>query len=272
MRILAALIITLLNAAAAAAAGPLEVEIAVGEGIVRATLYRPDGAGPFPAVVALHSCGGLAGPSGAIAKRYSDWGERLSEAGFVVLFPDSYATRGLSSQCDTRNRVVRTARERVVDAHATRLWLQHQDFVIGDRVSLLGWANGGAAALWAVRRGTAPARTDGRDFRSAVALYPGCRRLGETAWSARVPTLLLLGSADDWAPTAFCEQMVAGARGRSARARIIVYAGAHHDFDQPGLALAQLAYTADGSRRAHVGTDPAARTDAFRRVPEWLRR
>ncbi len=272
MHFLAALIIAMLGSATAAMAGPVEVDIPLGEGILRATLYRPDGAGPFPAVVALHSCGGLAGPSGAIAKRYSDWGERLSEAGFVVLFPDSYATRGQSSQCDTRNRVVRTARERVGDAHAARLWLQHQDFVIGDRVSLLGWANGGAAALWTVRRGPRPAKVDGREFRSAVALYPGCRRLGETAWSARVPTLLLLGSADDWAPSTYCEQMVAGARGRSARAAVVVYAGAHHDFDQPGLPVVQLAFTADGSRRAHVGTNPAARSDAFRRVPEWLKR
>ena len=56
-----------------------------------------------------------------------------------------------------------------------------------------------------------------------VALYPGCRELLKTAWSARVPTLILIGRADDQTPAAACEQMVAGARGRSARVVIRVY-------------------------------------------------
>ena len=69
--------------------------------------------------------------------------------------------------------------------------------------------------------------------------------------------------------------MVAGARGRSARASLIVYPGAYHEFDRPDYPvreLSGLAYTADGSGRAHVGTNPAARADALKRVPEWLMR
>jgi len=55
----------------------------------------------------------------------------------------------------------------------------------------------------------------------------------ETAWSARVPTLILIGSADDWTPAAACQQMVAGARGRrSAHVQIVVYPRAHHEFDR----------------------------------------
>jgi hypothetical protein len=34
--------------------------------------------------------------------------------------------------------------------------------------------------------------------------------------------------------------------------------------------LTGLAYTADGSGRAHIGTNAAARADALMRVPEWL--
>jgi hypothetical protein len=33
-----------------------------------------------------------------------------------------------------------------------------------------------------------------------------------------------------------------------------------------------LANTADGSGRAHIGTNAAARADALTRVPEWLAR
>jgi dienelactone hydrolase len=141
-------------------------------------------------------------------------------------------------------------------------------------VSLLGWQNGAVAALWAIRRrggtGDGPA-----DFRSAVALYPGCRRLGVTEWSARVPTLVLVGAADDWAPAKTCEHMVANARGRSAQTQIVVYPGAYAEFDHPNMPMRQLsnlAFSADGSGRAHSGTNPAARADAIKRVPEWLSR
>jgi dienelactone hydrolase len=274
MPLAAALIVATVGGTALAAITPEAIEIPLGESTLRAMLYRPSGPGPFRSVVALHDCNGLAGRTQPIARRYRDWGERLTAAGFVVLFPDSFGSRGVTSQCNVslRERKVGTARERVADANAARQWLQTQRFVEKNRVSLLGWANGGTAALWAIRPRIAK---QSPDFRSAVALFPGCRRLRDTAWSARVPTLILIGSADDWTPATACEQMVAGARGRTARATIIVYPGAHHDFDHPNLPLRQrsgLASSADGSGRVHVGTDPAARADAIRRVPEWLKR
>ena len=124
--------------------------------------------------------------------------------------------------------------------------------------------------------GRAPARKEAKpDFRSAVAFFPGCRRLRDTAWSARLPTLILIGAKDDWTPASACEQMVAGARGRSARAGIVVYPGAYHDFDHPNLPLQQrsgVAFASGGSGRVHVGTDAAARADAQKRVPEWISR
>lgn len=273
MRLMTALLVAALSGTAAAA-NPEPVDIASGDLTLHAVVYRPDGNGPFPAVVALHGCGGLTVTGGTVAPRYADWGERLAAEGFVVLFPDSYASRGLGSQCSVRDPVARSRRERVTDANAARRWLQSQDFVRRDRVSLVGWANGGIAALWTIGR-HAVLKRDGNDFRSAVAFYPGCRRLAESAWSARQPTLLLLAAADDWAAPGPCEQMVAGARGRSARVTVIVYSGAHHDFDHPNLPLADhsgLAFTADGSGRAHAGTDPVARADALKRVPAWLKR
>jgi dienelactone hydrolase len=223
-------------------------------------------------VVALHSCDGLLIRPGEVDSRYQDWGTRLTDAGLAVLFPDSFGSRGLASQCKVRERAVRSSRERVSDAGAARHWLQDQSWVIGDHVSLLGWAGGGIATLWAVR--PRAAQRDGMpDFRSAVAFYPGCRRLGDIAWSARVPTLVLIGKADDWTPAAACEQMVLGARNRSARATIVAYPGAQHEFDRadyPVRELTALAYSATGSGRAHVGTNAAARADALKRVPEWL--
>ena len=270
MRHASILILSLLLSAAAQAAAPESVEI---EGKLKGALYKPDGNGPFPAIVALHGCDGLLEKS-AIAPRYADWGERLAAGGFVVLFPDSFAARGIGAQCGAGQRSMRSGRERVIDAEAAKHYLQALPYVVADRVSLIGWAQGGVAALWTVRPGGV--KKDGKaDFRSAVAFYPGCRRLRDTAWSARLPTLILVGAKDDWSPASYCEQMVAGAKGRTARTSIVAYPGAFHEFDHPDLPLQQrsnVAIAAGPLARVHVGTDAAARADAIKRVPEWIAR
>ena len=262
---------------AGAAGNPEIVEIPRDENFkLKAVLYRPEGAGPFPAVIGLHNCTGLNNNAGVMGARYRDWGQRLVNDGFAVLFPDSNSSRGLGSQCAASQRSLRVDHERVADAVAARLWLQQQSWVAADRVSLLGWSSGAIAALWAVRARTQMLMQvqDGPDFRSAVALYPGCRRLSNAAWSARVPTLILIGRADDQASAAVCQQMVTGTRGRSARVAIQVYPGAYHDFDHPNRPLqvrAGLPFSVDGTGNAHTGTHPSARADALKRVPDWFR-
>jgi dienelactone hydrolase len=271
--LLAAILFAMLAGAAALAAGPETVELREGDLTLKGVLFRPDGNGPFPAVIAMHNCAGLMNPSGAMRTRYRDWAQQLVKMGFVVLFPDSYGARGLGSQCGDRNQVIRSDHERVADALAARRWLQQRAEVKGDRISLLGWSNGGTSVLWTVRpRGK---RDDRNDFRSAVAFYPACRRLDTTAWSARVPTLILVGALDDWTSPQECERMVAGAKGRSARASIVVYPNAFHDFDHPSRPLqvrGGFALSADGSGRIHTGTNATARADAQKRVSQWLER
>src|SRR6516225_8051366 len=181
-----------------AIAAPEQIDIPDGGLTLHATLYRPEGPGPFPAIVALHDCGGLTQRPNTDAQLYSKWADRLVADGFVVLFPDSFGSRGLGSQCREHHRTVHAWRERVGDANAARFWLQKQSYVRGDHVSLLGWANGAVTALWSIR----------------------------------VPTLILIGSADDWTLASTCQQMVAGARGRSAHVQIVVYPDAHHEFDR----------------------------------------
>jgi dienelactone hydrolase len=261
--------------AKAATGGPEPIEIPQDTGTLKAVLFRPDGAGPFPVVVALHGCEGLLEKDGTPAARYRDWAQHLTAAGFVVMYPDSYGSRGLGPQCSIRRRAIRTDHERVADANAARRWLQAQSYVKADHVTLLGWATGGISALWTVRRKAVLPKDDKTDFRSAVAFYPGCRRLDNAAWSARVPTLILIGAADDQTSAQVCQHMVAGARGRSAGASIVVYPGTYHDFDHPNLPLqvrTGYAFATDSSGKIHTGTNPAARADALRRVPQWLAR
>ncbi len=278
MRLLSVFIfLTLWAGVPAAPAAPLpsphQVDIPSGSGVLHAQLYKPDGNGPFPVVIALHGCGGLAGHSDPVQPRYGDWAEQLLNGGKAVLLPDSYGSRELGPQCRVRERRVLARRERVVDIMAARQWLVQQPWAARDRISLLGWANGASALLWAVRPQLSSHHVE-PDFRSAVAFYPDCRISSKLGWSARVPTLLLIGAKDDVSSPPACRQMVDGAQGRSALARIVVYPGAYHEFDRENFPLHAIAETSDAALpdRGHLGTDPEARADSQKRVAEWLAR
>lgn len=270
---LIALFLTLLMPAAHAAPAPQQVDIPLSSGILHAQLYKPEGEGPFPTVIALHGCGGLGGRSDSVLPRYRDWAERLLRSGNAVLLPDSYGSRELGPQCRVKEMHVKARRERVADVAASRAWLMKQSWVARDRVSLIGWANGASTLLWAVRP-QSTARDAGPDFRAAIAFYPDCRISAGLGWSTRVPTLVLIGANDDVSSPPACRQMVDGARGRSALTRIVVYPGAYHDFDRANTPLhaAGAANDAAAPEHGHLGTDAVARAESQKDVAEWLAR
>ncbi len=271
---LTALFLMLMSAAhAAPVPAPQQVDIPLASGVLHAQLFKPEGEGPFPTVIALHGCGGLGGHSDPVLPRYRDWAERLLRAGNAVLLPDSYGSREFGPQCRVKEMHVKARRERVADIAAAKIWLMKQNWVARDRVSLMGWANGASALLWAVRPQSL-ARDAGPDFRAAVAFYPDCRISAGLGWSTRVPTLVLIGANDDVSSPPACRQMVDGAHGRSALARIVVYPGAYHDFDRANTPLHALAGSSDAAtpEHGHLGTDAQARAESQRDVAEWLKR
>jgi dienelactone hydrolase len=270
---LTALFLMFLMSAAHASPAPQQVDIPLASGVLYAQLYKPEGEGPFPTVIALHGCGGLGSHSDPVLPRYRDWALQLLKAGNAVLLPDSYGSRELGPQCRVKESHVKARRERVADIAAARGWLMKQAWVARDRVSLIGWANGASALLWAVRPQSA-ARDTSPDFRAAIAFYPDCRISAGLGWSARVPTLVLIGANDDVSSPSACRQMVDGAYGRSALARIVVYPGAYHDFDRANTPLHALAGSSDAAapEHGHLGTDAEARSDSQKQVAEWLAR
>src|SRR6201996_5663738 len=250
-------------ARAASLPAPQTVDIPSGGGVLHAQLFKPEGEGPFPVVVALHGCGGLGGHSEAVQVRYRDWAEQLLKDGKAVLFPDSYGSRELGPQCRVRERRVTARRERVTDILAARQWLMQQSWVARDRISLMGWANGASALLWAVRPQLLLRHAE-PDFRSAVAFYPDCRLSSGLGWSTRIPTLVRVGSKEDDISPSACRQMVEGAHGRSALTRIVVYPSAYHDFDRANLPVQAIGPNPDAAdpEKGHVGTDTEARADS----------
>jgi len=266
----------------AAAVGPVvaatkaqQVTFPGADGVtLKAWVYAPAQAGQHAAVVAMHGCSGLTDDSGRPSERHEDWGQRLSGLGFVTLFPDSFASRGLGPQCKVGDRDVRPSHERVGDALSALTYLSTEANVKSQAISLLGWSNGGSTVLYSVEPKHAPRR--GVDFAKAVAFYPGCRVPLETGqWKTRLPLLILIGSADDWTAAAPCVDLSAAAKSGGLPVDIVTYPNAYHDFDHPNLpvhTIDGLAFTASGTGHAHTGTNPAARADAIARVPAFLAR
>jgi dienelactone hydrolase len=229
------------------------------KGPFSAHLFRPQGNGPFPAIVALHGCGGLFTREGEMQSRELDWAKRLSAAGYAVLFPDSFTTRGLSEICTVRARTIHP-QDRAGDAAAAVEWLAGQMFVDRSRLGLLGWSNGGSTVLWTMRHGF---MTAAADFKVAIAFYPGCRvQAKQAAWRPRAPLTILIGADDDWTPPGPCRELAT-----RERVKLIEYPGAYHGFDAPDskVRLRTNLALAAGSV-AHVGTNPAARAAAIEEV------
>jgi dienelactone hydrolase len=237
-------------------------------------LFRPAGAGPFPAVVALHGCDGLYLPGGQMAVRDAEWATRLRDKGYVVLSPDSFTPRHVHEECGRRENTVRPGAERTRDAYGALLYLQQQTWVHGDRIALLGWSHGATTVLMAAAAAQA-ARPKGMylDFTQAIAFYPMCTRvLDNEKWRSKIPIEIFVGEVDDWTPAAPCMMLTERSRQAGMTIETVVYKGAYHDFDAPDAKVHVRSGVGGPSGRATVGTEPKARADAQRRVEELLAR
>ncbi|OYU48638.1 MAG: dienelactone hydrolase [Rhizobiales bacterium PAR1] len=254
-RRLPTLFVALLSIAFPARAGDW-VAVPARNGVsLKSYLMKPSGLGPFPAIVALHGCGGL-GSGGDLNTRHQDWGNRLVAAGFAVIFPESFASRGLGGQCNVRERSLRS-KDRAEDAFATAEWLAIQPDIMRSKIGLLGWSNGGTATLSASRDIRAP---KGVEFRHAIAFYPGCKVMAEEGFRPRIPVTIFHGLADDWTPAEPCQKLNG--------VTFVGYPGAYHDFDFPDLPIRtrKAAYSVREDGIVTVGTDPAARVNAMSRA------
>jgi dienelactone hydrolase len=190
--------------------------------IIDGFLTRPDGPGPFPAVVHLHGCGGLADDVKRGANHF--WSERLASWGYAVLVVDSFTARGINNTC------LGELAPRTADAYGALAWLARRPFVDANRIVVIGFSAGGIATLSiAEARDFELFENEGEhDFKAAVALYPACMSDNPM----KLPTLILTGELDDWTPAAACRTTAARRTGGSA-VKLIVYPGTYHAFDTP---------------------------------------
>jgi dienelactone hydrolase len=241
---------------------PEEVTISsalASQGPFTAQLLRPQGPGPFPTVIALHGCGGLFNRDDDLAKRETDWADRLVGAGYAVLLPDSFTARGLRQICTAHERNI-FPKDRADDVAAAVEWLASKPYIDSKRLALMGWSHGAMTTLWAVRQGF---MADAPQFKAAIAFYPGCREIARQAdWHPRVPLTILIGAADDWTRPGPCRELA-----QREGFAFVEYPGAYHGFDAPNSKVrVRKGLGAVKGGEAHVGTDPEARAAAIKEV------
>src|SRR5436305_2296938 len=188
---------------------------------IKGYLARPDGAGPFPAVVGLHGCAGIHHTT------RQQLANDLVARGYVFLLVDSYETRGIAHACTSA--AFATFLKRRPDVYGGLLCLAAQTFIDAERVAVVGFSSGGWLALSAAELNPFDMflpETRLR-FRAAVAFNPPCR--GAQTRPA-IPALILIGALDDWTPAADCTARIAGWGKDGPPLELIVYPGAHHGF------------------------------------------
>lgn len=181
-----------------------------------ATISKPDGPGPFPAVIVLHDCGG-------INRKDQAWAKRLVSWGYVAILPDSFGSRGQTGLCLDGEKV--NAHKRVQDVIGTADYLATLPYVLKGKIAVLGFSHGG----WTVMKGVQEeARWSAHGIVGAVAYYPYCTAPQDR--NVALPVRILAGALDDWTTPDRCQAVAAIAK-NPALIDMTIYPDAYHSFD-----------------------------------------
>ncbi len=271
------LLLRLLSAAALAAAGSacaqqkVEVRSLDGGLVLPGLWFAPPAAGPMPAVLLLHGCGGAFDRRGEPSERLRDAAQRLNALGVAALVPDSLTPRGERQICTQRlgARAVTQAQRRL-DALGALQWLAAREGVDPKRLGLIGWSNGGSTVLAATNRRQREVAASSVVPAFAAAFYPGCQSDLARGYEASAPLLLLVGADDDWTPPGPCQALALQA---GDGVQVQTFEGAGHGFDGTGPVRLRkdVPNGVHPGEGVHVGGHPAARAAALRRLEQFVR-
>lgn len=218
-------------------------------------LFRPEGDGPFPAVVLLHGSTGI--------WEWNDlWAERLRSWGYLVLDVDSLTPRGLYRHNSGAGpgygglpRRIVGSFPRSLDALGAAAFLAGRPDVTQGKIAVLGMSEGGSSVLYALSPRDRPQPSN--PFAAGIALYPACH--GFESFDA--PLMVLIGSADEFVSVKLCKDLLGDFAGQHELV-FEVYPEAHHVFDFNGPERKWSGRT--------LRHDPAAATDAEARIKGFL--
>jgi carboxymethylenebutenolidase len=202
-------------------------------------LSKPDGDGPFPAVVAIQEWWGLVG-------HIKDVADRFAAEGFVTLAPDLYHGQIAEEPNEARKLAMALDREKAIqEIAAAAKYLRSLPNVNG-KVGIVGWCMGGGLAL------SAAANEAGAD--ASVCFYGRPLDARDTA-KLKAPVLGLYGEKDGGNPLSIVQDFDKELEKAGVQHKIHVYAGAEHAFFN------------DGRPAFH----PEAAADAWKQTLAWFR-
>jgi dienelactone hydrolase len=227
-----------------------------------------------PAVVMMHGRAGAYSSRAngrydaeTLSMRHREWGERWATQGYLALMVDGFGPRGYPQgfprhSYESRPAELDEVTVRPLDAYGALAYLRSRPDVAGDRIGLIGWSNGGSAAL-ATMSVDAPGiqqPTPQSGFQAALVFYPGCGLHGhfETGYMPYGPVRVFHGAADEETSARRCAKLVERSQQKNADITITVYPGATHDFDDPGR------------KRRGVEANAAAFQDAVKRSLDFF--
>lgn len=215
-------------------------------------LEKPDGKGPFPAVMMVPGCSGF---DAKFQKAFFDSVQsQLVKLGFVTLRVNFLAARNVPG-CQFV-----PPEDTAGDIGIAAEYLQQQPFVKKGSINIMSWSYGAAATLRALRR------TETREavqVDAVVAYYPHCP--SAVKWDSEVPVLVLAGAIDNVAPLSDCEIIFDDLPHRD-KLTVRVYDNAHHCFDNFTLP-SEMQYIF-----GTVGYNEAAEKSAWKEVTNFLRK
>ncbi|MER9561083.1 dienelactone hydrolase family protein [Mesorhizobium sp. M0571] len=218
---------------------------------IAGALFKPEGAGPFPAVVYIPQCGGLSFPPELPMEKIVV--DSLLSKGIATLIVDPFTPRGeTEGVCPKLNNdsFVQYMTRRGNDAVAAVKAVKAMPGIDPSKVFLQGYSYGAIASLFATDTKT-PGAHDTR-IAGLIAYFPYCYDNVDPS----VPTLVLIGEKDDWTPAANC-QAVKG----KANFEVVVYPGATHAFTVKQYNVEYLGHHMTYDEKATK--DAQARADAF---------
>jgi carboxymethylenebutenolidase len=185
---------------------------------VRAYLAKPEGDGPFPAVIMLHEFYGL-------RPEMLGKADALAQEGYVVIAPNVFRS-GTTNWIPRAIYNVITADTAQIDGDvdAAYRWLAAQPYVQADRIGVMGFCFGG---------GTALGYSLGNPQLAATAIFYGQIIADPTQLAALSgPVLGIFGGADQSIPLEEVEALRQGLEEAGVPHEITVYEGQPHAFVQ----------------------------------------
>lgn len=227
------------------------------------SVFKPEGEGPFPAVVLMHTNGGIGNPH---MRRHA---RSLLERGYVVLLTDSFEARGARPGSVFPSQIAKDAYDALAHLHTLA-------FVDKSRIYQAGYSLGAyASALLASPQSAAAFKSPHR-FRATVGHYGSCLHqdrpespaLELLSEDSDRPVLMLMGERDIEAPPKYCfprlEKMKAAGRPVSWH----VYPGVTHAWDKSEQSGYE--YRSATGETMRYTYDEAASVDSLRRMLEFF--